>query len=383
MHRISDAGAVPRPIRVLHICEAFDPGGVVWWLADMAKMIPRSEYAFDFYCSGSAPGLRAQEVLDRGCGIVLFQPGISEVLRGAGLRAVLRSKRYDIVHAHTFNLSGWLLRHAHRAGVKLRIAHFHNTDDGRPNSLAVGLRRGAGRYMIRRYANALLACSQPALDRAPRPKECLLRAVLSYGIDTERFAGGCRGTGLRRTLGLGATTPVVSHVGRFCPQKNHAALIDIFRLVAHELPDACLVLVGDGPLIGDARERVHALGLANRVRFLGARLDVDELLRESDVLCFPSLHEGMGIAVLEARMAGVPVVASALPAIAEALAGCNGFRLVPCGDNREFAQAIVGYLRNRRSIPPPASWKALFSRERSAAELLACYERLINGSAAQ
>jgi glycosyltransferase involved in cell wall biosynthesis len=230
--------------------------------------------------------------------------------------------------------------------------------------------------MVSAHANVLLACSGPALARAPRLKNALLTRVLHYGIDLAAFNKE-PDMDLRSVLGLDPGTPLIGHVGRFYEQKNHKGLVDIFALVLKEMPETRLVLIGEGPLKPQIQDYVRSLGIADHVWFLGARLDVPELLSQIDVFAFPSKWEGLGIAIIEARLTGLPVVASDLPAIAELLESCNGYTLVDYRDHQAFANAIISYLRHKQRIPPPEIWKQAFSRERSVNELLNIYRQCL------
>ena len=114
---------------------------------------------------------------------------------------------------------------------------------------------------------------------------------------------------LRRQLGL-ADKLVIGHVGRFNPQKNHPFLLDIFAALLKKESNAVLLLVGGGVGMSKMQEKVQELGIAEHVRFLGVRSDVADLMQAMDVFVFPSLYEGLGIALIEAQAAGLPCVVS-------------------------------------------------------------------------
>jgi len=362
---------------VLHIAEAFDPGGVAWWLIDVNKILVAQGVQADFLCLGRQPGMRSHEVIALGCALTTFQPTLSEVIRGDTLRGLLHQKQYDIVHAHVFNLSGWLLRHAAAAKIPIRIAHFHNTDDGRSSNLATTLRRQISRRMVSQYANAILACSAPALTNAPRASQGSVREVVPYGIDLQAFGPRPIIWDIRAQLGLPADAHLVGHVGRFYEQKNHAGLVRIFAQVLRHDPQAHLIMVGDGPLQPPIKQLASALGIQEHVWFLGARPDVADLMPQFNVFAFPSLHEGVGIVLIEARMSSVPVVASDLPAIRQLLEQCTGYRLNSYQDEKEFAGSIIEFLRDCHPISAPVIWKHQYSRERSATMLLEVYRTLL------
>ena len=360
-----------RPIRVLHIAEAFDPGGVVWWLIDVNAELPRSEVQADFLSLGGR-GVRVHEVETVGSRVDVFAVSPRELLLGSKLVSIMRQGSYDIVHSHIFNLSGWLLRHAHRFGVPVRIAHFHTTHDGKPDSVLNRARRRLSRSLVSRHANVALGCTNAALDAAPPLHQELAREVVRYGIDANAFMHRSTGV-LRKMIDVNERVPLIGHVGRFTAQKNHAGLLAIFAEVSRSLPEAHLALIGDGELLGEIRELATSRGLAARVHFLGARTNVAELLPDVDVFAFPSWWEGLGIVLIEARFAGIPVVASDLPSIRESLAGDNGSVLADPHDVSAFAAAVIQQLRDRSRHTPGAAWISGSSKEASAARLLEVY----------
>jgi len=359
----------------LHIAEAFDPGGVVWWLADLNRELPRTEVAADFLALGGR-GVRAEEVEESGSHVEPFTVSPRELILGDQVSKAIARQPYDVVHSHIFNLSGWLLRHAHRLAVPVRIAHFHTTHDGRPPTVATRWRRAVSRSLISRYANVALGCSGAALETAPRLHKEIARAVVRYGVDPSRFVKQSPGT-LRRLVGVGDDVPLIGHVGRFTEAKNHRGLIRIFEAVLDSLMDAHLVLIGDGELFTEIRDLASRQPFHARIHFLGARTDVSEMLADLDVVAFPSWWEGFGIALVEGRFAGVPVVASDLPSIREALAGDDGHVLEDPRDVDRFAAAIVRVVTSGRGGAPDASWVSQSSTATSAARLLDVYRSAV------
>src|SRR5262249_30506908 len=110
---------------------------------------------------------------------------------------------------------------------------------------------------------------------------------------------------------------VVMTAGRLEPQKAPHLLVEAFSQVVHEQPKTLLLFAGEGELRPLVEERVVALGLQERVRLLGCRDDIPDLLRAADVFAFSSLWEAMGRAMVEAMLLGRAVVAPAIYGIPE------------------------------------------------------------------
>jgi glycosyltransferase involved in cell wall biosynthesis len=143
-------------------------------------------------------------------------------------------------------------------------------------------------------------------------------------------------TALRRTLMRGTDRAIVLVTARLDKQKGHHYLLQAASLV----PTAVFVLVGDGPERASLEAQARALGLSDRVTFLGYRNDVGDLLTTCDLFVLPSLFEGLPLSVLEAMAAGKPVVATAIGGTDEAIVQGYSGLLVPPGDPVTLAAAI-------------------------------------------
>lgn len=148
----------------------------------------------------------------------------------------------------------------------------------------------------------------------------------------------------RREFGLSAETPLVLHVGRFDTPKNHRTLLDAWLRVADERPDARLVLIGSGPLEGAIRERRRALHLEESVIIAAPRPDITPAYADADMFVLPSLWEGFPYVILEAMSAGLPIVATEVNGIPEAIESGRTGLLVPPSNHYALADALVGLL---------------------------------------
>jgi glycosyltransferase involved in cell wall biosynthesis len=215
----------------------------------------------------------------------------------------------------------------------------------------------------------------------------LVRPEVVYTSETDRSRDGRRllrthvvplAVDLDRLL---AVTPsphagaVVGNVARLVEQKGHRDLLAALARV----PDARLVLVGEGPLRPELERLAASLGIGERVEFLGHRDDVPELLAGFDVFAFPSLFEGLCLAVIEAQAAGVPVVATPVGGIRETVIDGQTGLLVPPHDPAALAAGIARLLADpeeaRRLARAARAQSARFSLERMVEATLALYER--------
>ena len=165
--------------------------------------------------------------------------------------------------------------------------------------------------------------------------------VVHNSIPWQQFDGSSS-QALKTALSGGTGRPIVLTVARLDQQKGHTVLFRAIR----QVPDAILVLAGDGPEKAVLEAQAQALGIHDRTVFLGYRSDIPDLLASCDLFVLPSIYEGLPLAVLEAMAAERAVVASAVGGIPEAvLDGETGF-LVPPRDPAALAGAIRTLLAN-------------------------------------
>jgi glycosyltransferase involved in cell wall biosynthesis len=165
--------------------------------------------------------------------------------------------------------------------------------------------------------------------------------TIHSGVDIEKFAGpGMDGAAKRKLLGLEPDAPVVGFVGWLEEIKGPMHLLQAMKIIWAAYPAATLVYVGKGSLETDLLAEASHLNLNGRVKFLGWREDVHEIMPLFDILVLPSLNEGMGRVIVEAMAAGKPVVASQVGGIPDLVShGENGI-LVPPANPLALADAI-------------------------------------------
>jgi glycosyltransferase involved in cell wall biosynthesis len=185
----------------------------------------------------------------------------------------------------------------------------------------------------------------------------------------------------RAALGLDGTGFVAGGIGRLEDQKGWDIFCRAASLVRKELDDSVFVVVGEG----SERANLEQLPESRNVRFVGYRSNAASLMQAFDVLVVPSRYEGLGLTPLEAMYLGVPVIASDVPGLTEAL-GDAGIT-VPHEQPAALAEAILNVardhgLRSRLVERGTRRVHELFSVERMATETLAVYRQVIASSAA-
>ena len=271
---------------------------------------------------------------------VLVQPHLQEFDAGSvrDLRRILRRIRPTV--AHVMDVWPQAVVAARLARVPHVLVTHHTPELPRRDNLAGWVWQRLG-WLAR--PEVIYTSEADRARDGRRPSR-----VIALGIDLDRFA--------EAPAALRSDAPLVGNVARLAPQKDHPTLIEAARLV----PEAEFVIVGEGELREELERRAEGL----RVRFLGSRHDVPELLASFDVFAFPSLFEGRCLAVVEAQAAGVPVVATAVGGIRETVVDGETGLLVPTGDPAALAVAIRRLLEDRASAQAMAAEARRRVRER-------------------
>ena len=323
-------------IRILHIVSYMQRGGLETLIMNCYRHIDREKMQFDFIVHRDFRSDYDDEIEELGGKIYRlprlnpFSPGYKKAL----MDFFQAHPEYKIVHCHLDCMSALPLAAAKKCGVSVRIAHAHSSNQAR--NLKYPLKRWYMRK-IPGVATHFFACSKEA-GRWMFPGQDI--TVISNGIETEKFVFRHEiRDEVRRELNL-KDELVLGHVGRFMPEKNHSFLIDIFEEVHKHIPNARLLLVGTGPLEDQAKQKVDRLGLAEHVRFLGVRSDVNRILQAVDVFVLPSLYEGLSLTSVEAQTSGLRCFFS--DTVSRACQMTDVVTFLPLkGDAVQWAEAIV------------------------------------------
>jgi glycosyltransferase involved in cell wall biosynthesis len=372
-----------RPLRILHVIMRMDRGGIETSLMHLLKTVDRQRYQMDFLVLRQEPGQQDDDVRTLGSRIIpctqvrrpwRFARDFARIMREYG--------PYDVIQSHTHFFGAYVLRLAAWHGIPLRIAHSRN--DMRIAEEGRGWARQSYVWLMRRwiraYANYRVAISRSAAEDlfgADWQRDDRHRMIYS-GRDFSPYAAAVDAAHVRAALGLPADAFVLGHIGRFYWRKNHPFAVEIAAALFERAPRARLLLVGDGPDQADIETLVAARGLASRVVFAGARSDVTQLLKGAmDAFVFPSHHEGLGMAVVEAQAAGLPcVIATTIPEEIDVVPELI-HRLPLSAPAEVWAERILDAMRGPRPGPEDA-YQAVcaseFSIERSTARLCEIYD---------
>ncbi len=337
------------PIRILHLLNTLEMGGAEQVVLNLAQHIDREMFQMQV-CGLGGEGPLAEEFRRLGVRVHAMhrRPGI-DLRLALHLARLLRRERIGVVHTH--NAAPWLYggvaaklacllpRSGRQAGA--RLIHTEHS-----NLFPHQRRLMAAERWLARVTDVIIADSEKVkrhlVERQGIP-EADVRTVVN-GVDVGRFVDGAAPAEARQALGLNGARPVIGTVGRLVPVKDHRTLLEAFRRVVDAHPASSLVMVGDGPLRGELVHLAGTLGIGERVRFLGERQDIPALLRAFDLFVLSSISEGMPLTVLEAMAAGLPVVATRVGGVSEAVVDQHTGWLVSPRNPHEMAEAMLALL---------------------------------------
>ncbi len=320
-------------------------GGGERHVADLMRRLP--EHGIEVVLA--APGGGDLGVLARELEITTYDVPIASGLSWGKVRAMRNAIDHswpDLVHAHGSRAAAFArLADPHAAERVIYTLHGIHIDKA-----GSALRRSAflslERYL--RPKTALFITVDKA-DVEKGERLGILRAdhtsTVHNGIELPQPSAD-RGV-FRQELGIKKEQLVVLSIGRFHEQKDQITLLEAFARVSVAQSKAVLVLMGSGPLEPQLREKASALGLERNLKLVAPRASLAEVYTDADLFALSSRWEGLPYVVLEAMAYGLPVVATNVDGIPEAVEdGVTGV-LVPPGDPKPLGREIVGLLRDK------------------------------------
>lgn len=306
------------PIRVLHIVNSLGQGsGVMSFIMNLYRNIDREKIQFDFIVGTSKEPNYEKEIRNLG-GYIYNIPAP----RSLNIKKYLNYKEeissffqkneynYEIIHSHVPIMNTFYFPIAKKNNIKHRIVHSHSTKSS--SKKISRLRNSVLLLPVKRQSTIYFACSEEAGEFLFGRKKILAKKVyiINNAIDTKKFKyNPIIAETVKKELNIEEEF-VIGHIGRFANEKNHLFLIDVFAEIVKIKSNSVLLLIGDGELVDVVKEKVQRLDLTNKVKFLGIKENINQLLQSMDVFILPSHFEGLGIVTIEAQSAGVPCFVS-------------------------------------------------------------------------
>jgi len=327
-------------MRVLHVINSLGMGGAEKLIVDTLPLYRANEITVDLLLlNGTKTDF--YEELKQTVDIKIHDLGLSSLFNPVMIfRIIPYLNKYDLIHVHLFPALYWvsLAKFFSRSKTKL-VFTKHSTSNRRMEASL--FTRNIERWIFSRYS-AIISISPEV--------EARIKSLLRFPLD--RFALIDNGVDLS-VIKLASPfrekifeenredIKVVIQVSSFRMPKDQPTLLRALALLPIEVK---LLLVGDGPQRSTCEKMAEELGIKDRVKFLGVRMDVPQLLKAADIVVLSTGFEGLSLAVVEGMAAGRPVVGSDVPGVRGVIKGAGVF--FPKGDEAALAKVIKALLND-------------------------------------
>jgi glycosyltransferase involved in cell wall biosynthesis len=357
-------------IRVLYFIKSLEVGGSERQLAYLVAHHDRTRFEPNVWCERLGPV--ARQIRKAGVEIHRFPLADSAGFEMEPAVARLREIRPDVFVSFSLRYDCADVLAAAAARVPVIVTARGNLRHWYSDQKAFAWERIRNLHtdMVVANSRAVAAVVRRA-EQLPASKVKVILNGVPYHDST------CCDGALRRELGIGAGIPIVGTVGNLRAVKGHDILLRAFKQMLERVPEARLIVAGANQEPETGLEQLWGqLGLKRRVHFLGQRLDVERVYAALDLYVHSSHTEGMPNAVLEAMAAGLPVIATAVGGVPEAVVDGESGVLVPPGEPSALAEAMLHLLQSpERSRRMGAAGRKLVRRRFRADQMARVYEK--------
>ena len=329
----------------MHISSSLDIGGIETLILELCKTINRDKY-FPMVCSFSANGKLQDEFsrADIPVYILKKKEGNDWVLPFK-LSKLLRKLKIDVVHTH--DQSPWLYGAiASKLSNRSLVHTEHTTIDYDSTHLQ---KWNKIEWFLSKITNQIITVSNSVAkymtEKVDVPSSKI--HVIYNGVKAEIHNNKVDDKFKKHELGIDDTDLIVGSVARLYPNKDQKTLLQAFKIVIQRVPKVKLLIAGDGPLKNELLQTAEGFKLNGKVKFLGNRRDVPELLQLFDLFVLPSLREGFPIVLLEAMASGLPTVTTDVDGNAELVLDGETGLIVPPNNPEALGNAIIRLLVNK------------------------------------
>ncbi|MDQ5985419.1 MAG: D-inositol-3-phosphate glycosyltransferase [Syntrophus sp. SKADARSKE-3] len=337
--------------RILFVIDGLEFGGGERVFAQIISGLPKNRYEAYLAC---APNDAFQKAIG-GAAIRFFPMDFSNRYNFTNLRTLMRiikKEKIDIVHGQ-----------GARAEFYARLAAGFSGRKKCLSTLAMPVEGYDVGSMKKSLYKAMDSFSERFVDRFLVVSDVLVKTMIEghgiakekvikiyNGIETDHYSSEAleeQRQRIRQEFFIGDTEFLIGAVGRLVWQKGFEYYLQAIPKIHEAIPNACFILVGDGPLRKDLENQAKSLGIDKQIIFTGQRNDIRNMMAAMDVIVIPSLLEGFPMVTLEAMAMEKPIVATVIDGITEQITdGVEGI-LTPPRDPHALAQAIMSLAKDR------------------------------------
>lgn len=276
-------------------------------------------------------------------------PFSSGNLKGYGdLKKIINSSRWDVIWTNE-PVMGVMTRlaakKARKSGTKvIYMVHGFHFYKGAPK------KNWMMYYPVEKYCSRLcdmiITINEEDYQRAKTFHSPRVEKINGIGLDTEKFRT-CRvdRNQKRKELDIPENAFLVVSVGELKSHKNHEVMIRALEKAKN--PQIYYIICGQGELLEYLQNLASELSVSDKVKFLGYRMDIPEILQCADLFAFPSKRDGLGLAALEGMASGLPLLASNIRGVSDYVFGGQTGYLYAQDDSAGFAEGLVRYFNDR------------------------------------
>lgn len=299
--------------KILIIIGALRTGGAEKITVDFIENMNRTGLDIYFLVFGEEIGNYESRAINMGCQVIHAQrSGVPYISYYKEMKRIWDFYGgFDCVHSHTLLNNGVNLFIFKKLGCKHLISHSHSTNSNRKENLKTRIYEVLMKWIIRTTATDYLACGEGAGEYLYGKKHFEEKGIIIYnGVDfvANSFKADIRQQ-VRQELHVESDF-VIGHVARLTELKNHKFVLRILKELLKVNSRCKYIIVGDGPYRENIQKEIDRLDLQEKVFLLGNRNDVHRLQNAFDVVVFPSLFEGVPVALVEAQINGIPCIIS-------------------------------------------------------------------------
>jgi glycosyltransferase involved in cell wall biosynthesis len=334
-----------RPIRVGFVLHVMQVAGAEVLVRETVRRLA-GRIAPTIFCL-DAVGRIGEEMVREGVDLVCLnrKPGRDWGV-ARRLAAAVRERGVELIHAHQYSPFFYAALAKGLCGLRPRLIL---TEHGRhyPDKVSP-LRRAVNRLVLDHLADAVTACCRFSAEGLSKVDGFAGRRieVIENGIEVDRYGPATNKQTAKEKVGLDADRQYIIHVARHHPVKDQPTLLRGFAATAPGLPGVDLLMVGDGPLRAELENLAVGLRISERVRFLGIRTDIPDLMRAADVFALTSVSEAASLTLLEAMASGLPAVVTDVGGNPEIVRHEREGLLFPRGDAAGCADAFRRLFRD-------------------------------------
>jgi glycosyltransferase involved in cell wall biosynthesis len=329
-------------LKVMHVITYLPVGGVERLMISILSALNKERFEPLVVCTKER-GRLAPEMEAAGVPVHLCR--LSTRLGPWGLcrlARLMRQEKVDLVHTHMYasNVSGTLA--ARLAGIPVVVGHIHGLDKWK-NRRQLWVNR-----LVSRWQDRVICVSNRVRENYIRATGVNSGKVITIynGIEAEKFKGPFDRESKRKELGLEPGDKALGMVARLIPVKAPEDLLSAAPSILAAIPRAKFLFIGGGDLEDSLRQKARELGLEQKIKFLGSRSDIPEILAALDLFVLTSIKEGFCLALAESMAAGLPVVSADGGGSAEVVAHGQTGLVVPPRDPAALALAVIKILKD-------------------------------------